>query len=73
MYDYDSFYVFSQDFLSACGTRDGLGRDDTVLFNLCVLFLDEMDEEEPDFAVCDLLLDTITVVSGMDLITFSAN
>ena len=71
MYDYDGFYGIAQDFVNTAGTRDGLSRDDFVFFNLCLLYLDEMDEEEPDLAVCDLLLETMNVFIRIDFISMN--
>lgn len=72
-YDYESFYKYAQEYIDCIPAEEPLSRDDAIFFNLCLLFLDEMDEDLPDMPTIDLILETIVLWAGTDVSTYSLN
>ena len=72
-YDYESFYKYAQEYIDGIPAEEPLSRDDAIFFNLCLLFLDEMDEDLPDMPTIDLILETIALWAGTDVFTYSLN
>jgi hypothetical protein len=59
--DYEQIYEVAQEYIDFFDGEE-IDLSDGAIFNLYMMFLDEMDEEFRDYDKIDMILDTITLI-----------